>query len=158
MENLPGRSHGLVPSSCVHLCFIANPSYLETLLDLLELYTHHRSSTSVGPDFPPDTFLAIRITLNQEADSKKLPRFTIWKKNRSSTNGSKAVNGSKDKNALPPNPMTPTPAAEAKGKSGGERGRDGTVRFMLNPERAQSEKSTVSEYFKVEIEEYEVDG
>lgn len=77
--------------------------------------------------------------------------------NRTSTNGSKAVNGSKDKNVLPPNPMTPSSAVEVKGKVG-ERGRDGTVRFMLNPERAQAEKSTVSEYYKVEIEEYEVDG
>lgn len=53
--------------------------------------------------------------------------------------------------------MTPSSAVEVKGKAG-ERGRDGTVRFMLNPDRAQTEKSTVAEYFKVEIEEYEVDG
>lgn len=126
------------------------------MLDLLELYTHHRSSTSVGPDFPLDAFLAIRITLNQEADTKKLARFTMWKKNRASANGSKAMNGSKDKDILPHNPMTPSSAVD-KGKVS-ERGRDGTVRFMLNPERAQTEKSMVSEYFKVEIEEYEADG
>jgi CTD kinase subunit beta len=54
------------------------------------------------------------------------------------------------------NPMTPASAIDKKGKVG-ERGRDGTVRFMLNPDRAKDEKSVVSEYFKVEIEEYEAD-
>ena len=29
---------------------------METLLDLLELYTHHRSQTMIGPEFPVDTF------------------------------------------------------------------------------------------------------
>lgn len=39
-----------------------------------------------------------------------------------------------------------------------ERGRDGTVRFMLNPEREQGEKAIVAEYFKPEeVEEVEVD-
>ena len=33
--------------------------------------------------------------------------------------------------------------------------RDGTVRFMLDPERARNEKAAVAEFFKVEEEEYE---
>src|SRR5882757_9977047 len=40
---------------------------METLLDLLELYTHHRTSTVVGPELPVDTFLEVRIPLNLEA-------------------------------------------------------------------------------------------
>ena len=132
-----------------------------TMLDLLELYTHHRSLTSIGPDFPLDLFLTIRIPLNQEADSKRLPRFTYWKRSKSGSNGIRTSNGSKDskdtsKDTPPPNPMTPTAAHAVKGKMG-ERGRDGTVRFILNPEQAREERATVAEYFKVEMEEYEVD-
>jgi CTD kinase subunit beta len=38
-----------------------------------------------------------------------------------------------------------------------ERGREGTVRFMLNPEREQGEKAIVAEYFKPEeVEEVEM--
>jgi CTD kinase subunit beta len=131
------------------------------MLDLLELYTHHRGSTSVGPDSPLDLFLTIRIPLNQEADSQRLPRFTYWKRSRSGSNGIRTSNGSKDSKDTPkdtnlPNPMTPTAAHAVKGKMG-ERGRDGTVRFILHPEQAREERTTVAEYFKVEMEEYEVD-
>ena len=35
--------------------------------------------------------------------------------------------------------------------------KEGTVRFMLNPQRAKDEKDTVAEYFKFEEEEYEVE-
>ncbi|PGH15513.1 hypothetical protein AJ80_05530 [Polytolypa hystricis UAMH7299] len=156
---------------------------METILDLLELYTHHRSLTTVGPDFSLDLFLNIRIPLNQESDTKRLPRFNYWEKAKpqpsaphANANGVKA-NGKnrrdrhnkKDKNrdkekendaakesGPPVNPMTPAPAYEIKGKPV-ERGRDGTVRFMLYPEQAKAERSTVAEYFAVEMEEYEVD-
>lgn len=35
--------------------------------------------------------------------------------------------------------------------------KEGTVRFMLNPQRARDEKNAVAEFFKVEEEEYEVE-
>lgn len=38
-----------------------------------------------------------------------------------------------------------------------ERGRDAAVRFMIDPEIADKEKRQVEEYFRVEMEEYEVD-
>ncbi|KAL4796133.1 Fructosamine kinase-domain-containing protein [Aspergillus venezuelensis] len=51
---------------------------METLLDLLELYTHNRNLTTVGPHFPADRFLTVRIPLNKEAEDRKLPRYTHW--------------------------------------------------------------------------------
>ena len=33
--------------------------------------------------------------------------------------------------------------------------KDGTIRFMLDPQRAKDEKHTVSEFFNLEEEEYE---
>ncbi|KAJ9364422.1 hypothetical protein DTO280E4_1668 [Paecilomyces variotii] len=125
---------------------------METLLDLLELYTHHRGSTSVGPSFPVDKFLTIRIPLNQEVDAKKLPRYTNWRNGE--TNGSRDGKDPAAKNVPTQNPLTPISATGERPKPGG---RDGTVRFMLDPERAQDEKAIVSEYFKNEMEEYEIE-
>ena len=50
--------------------------------------------------------------------------------------------------------MSPRAVAGSKGRAGVK---DGTVRFMLDPERARDEKSVVSEYFHVEEEEYVVE-
>ena len=128
------------------------------MLDLLELYTHSRTATSVGADFPTDEFLTIRIPLNQEADQKKLPRFAHWKKGRPSDGpGARPANGSKDhKEVAPANPIAPVSVTGERRKKG-EHSHDTTIRFMLNPEQANAEKAVVSEYFKVEMEEYEVD-
>ncbi|EER28813.1 RNA polymerase II C-terminal domain kinase beta subunit [Coccidioides posadasii str. Silveira] len=144
---------------------------METILDLLELYTHHRNSTSIGPDFSLDTLLNIRIPLNQEADFKKLPRYAYFNRRKPEPNGVRAPNGSKrdrdnknNKNAASPatkdaprvNPLAPT-AAHDPARRSTERGRDATIRFMLNPEQARAERATVEQYFKVEMEQYEVE-
>lgn len=129
------------------------------MLDLLELYTHFRNNTTVGPDFPVDVFLEVRIPLNQEMDAKQLPRFTEWKDHKAITNGaSKASNGTRPSPKDSPHNASPPRPSVANGSRGriGERGRDGTVRFMLNPEREQDEKAIVAEYFKP-AEEEEVD-
>ncbi|KAK2879562.1 hypothetical protein FQN49_000755 [Arthroderma sp. PD_2] len=149
---------------------------METILDLLELYTHNRASTSVGPDFSLDLFLNIRIPLNEEADSNKIPRFAFWKKRKAESNGvqSNGTSSKKVKNhhrhhkdtndtsthaehpAPLVNPMMPTAAHDSVAKAN-ERSRDTAIRFMLNPEQAQLERATVAEYFKVEMEQYEVE-
>lgn len=133
------------------------------MLDLLELYTHYRTNTTVGPDFPVDIFLEVRIPLNQEMEAKHLPRFTEWKDRKAITNGTapKASNGTKispKESSHITSPSTPGVVLnETRGRIG-ERGRDGTVRFMLNSEREQEEKAIVAEYFKpVEEEEVEVE-
>jgi CTD kinase subunit beta len=53
-------------------------------------------------------------------------------------------------------PLVPV-AANGERPRPGEKGRDGAVRFMIDPERADAEKALVAEYFKVEMEEYEVE-
>lgn len=164
---------GMLPHEVLHNI---SDHQTETLLDLLELYTHYRNNTTVGPDFPVEVFLEVRIPLNQEMDAKHLPRFTEWKdrhKKPSITNGaaakassSSSTNGTttkpSPKESLHPVVSPSTPAIVANGASTrgriGERGRDGTVRFMLNPEREQEERATVAEYFKpVEVIEEEVE-
>jgi CTD kinase subunit beta len=126
---------------------------METLLDLLELYTHNRSSTTVGPHFPADRFLTARIPLNKEAEAQHLPRFTHADDDRPSTNGARLPSVAPGPRL---HPLVPV-AANGERPRPGEKGRDGAVRFMIDPERADAEKALVAEYFKVEMEEYEVE-
>ncbi|ORY11036.1 cyclin-like protein [Clohesyomyces aquaticus] len=94
---------------------------METLLDLLDLYTHHRPLTAIGPLYSLETFISIRITLNQESTSSTLPRYTEVSGSPSSppahTNGSaKARNGVGPTSPLTPmTPVTVSPAAPGSG-------------------------------------------
>ena len=119
----------------------------------------------MGQSHALETFIAIRITLNQEASANNYPRYTKGPTTRiiGHMNGAKATNGtiaSKMKDVTPTTSprdelmkdiTSPTTSASKPGL------KEGTVRFMLNPQRAKDEKETVAEYFKVEEEEYEVE-
>ena len=143
-----------------------NPDPAETLLDLLDLYTHHRASTLVGQDYSLETFINIRITLNQEASAQKYPRYTETATKKHLSNGAKPTNGVSKTKKIQPNPrdesvidpslhsLVPSTATgmTPQSKPGV---REGTIRFMLDPERARNEKVAVAEFFKVEEEEYE---
>ncbi|KAI9765343.1 MAG: RNA polymerase II C-terminal domain kinase beta subunit [Geoglossum simile] len=134
---------------------------METLLDLLDLYTHHRATTIVGQNYSLDTFIAIRITLNQEASAGNYPRYTEWvEEKKLHSNGTKASPATPDRDSASENreggnrrrrspPVRSASATETRGRPG-ERGRDGTVRFMLDPERAKRENVAVADYFKPE--------
>ena len=138
------------------------------MLDLLDLYTHHRGSTIVGQEHPIETFISIRIILNQEATAQNYPRFTEGPTTKPETNGVKITNGASEKKDVKspaedpiksmrsPQEIVPTngTGTPTQGKPGL---RDGTVRFMLDPERARDEKHAVAEFFKIEMEEYEVE-
>lgn len=171
----------------------------ETLLDLLELYTHYQKQTVLGSEFPIDAFLEVRIPLNDELNSLKLPRFTEYmdisrKPNINGVNGTlSALSSGNNPNNIPigshrgsgntspssrrnnltpptgtgvntPNSMSarsgPTrengmlpnmtgssldPATGLRQKTG-DRGKEGTVRFVLNPDRERLERGVVAEY------------
>ena len=134
---------------------------------MLELYTHNRTSTLIGRDFPEDRFLQIRISLNQEAKEKNLPRYlTCWDVlgipkpddvcDKQPINPSDARGKQPDNVPLPLHPLTPVAAnGDRRGES--DSGRDAPLRFILDPALAAEEKKQVSEYFKEETEEYEVE-
>lgn len=82
---------------------------------------------------------------------------------KSTSNGTKNPKDSKDlrsprddsKDARSPPLLAPaTPSGSTPRKAGVK---EGTVRFMLDPERARDEQNAVSQFFKVEEEEYEVE-
>ena len=144
---------------------------IETLLDLVDLYTHHRSSTIVGQFHALEEFISIRIALNQEASTEKLARFAQSHREKALTNGA-TTNGFKAKKdpkgltsprstASPKDVKSPQPigltsvtGTPVQGKPGLK---EGTVRFMLDPERARDEKHTVADFFKMDEEEYEIE-
>ncbi|KAL1997099.1 hypothetical protein VTN49DRAFT_7964 [Thermomyces lanuginosus] len=141
---------------------IERAEVMETLLDLLDLYIHHRNNTVCGPQFPLEAFLAIRIPLNQEAEARNLPRYTGKPPHPAAANGvNPPHNASNNPNsaapATPVNPLTPASAIGERPAPNDNRGRDGTVRFMLDAAQAEAEKKIVSAYFKDEVEEYIVE-
>lgn len=113
-------------------------------------------------------FLETRITLNKEAENAAYDRYTEWVPPKKTAlngagNGSKAspvspASDLKSSNAVSPHSppaMGPTAANGAKSRVG-ERGKDGTVRFMLQAQRARDEKEVVGAYFaEDEYEEVE---
>lgn len=144
---------------------------METMLDLLDLYTHFLKASIVGPSYNIEKFINIKIKLNQELEeNNSLNRFTEFIEAQKS-------NGTKHSVKTPKTPITPaspsdtrlngkdvaSPATLSPRSSGssrranGVRGQDGTVRFMLDAEQAKQEKATVAEYFKMEYEDYEVE-
>ncbi|KAF2101700.1 cyclin-like protein [Rhizodiscina lignyota] len=159
---------------------VTRAEIMETLLDLLDLYTHNKQYTIIGNEFPLDKFIAVRIALNQEVTAKNLPRYTNWRSapvsdadSSSPTTTKKPANGVKtpaSRNGLTPrSPTRDTPATQPSPTAGispsavyatrqiGARGQEGTVRFMLDAVRAIKEKELVERYFRVEEEEYEVE-
>lgn len=143
---------------------------LETVLDLLDLYTHFQKSTKIGQEHPIETFIKLRISLNQEMVDSGLSRYTEYP-------GEGMKNGFKSNIKTPNTPITPaspadtrlnnkdvyspatlSPRSAGSGRLGmGARGQDGTVRFMQDTSKAKEEMAVVDEYFKEEYEEYEVE-
>ncbi|GAB7349039.1 hypothetical protein MBLNU459_g8008t1 [Dothideomycetes sp. NU459] len=142
---------------------------METLLDLLDLYTHYEKYTIVGPQYAMNGFLETRITLNKEAETAGFERYNHWvhpKKtapNGAGSNGAKLSPASPASDPRSSNVVSPhsPPAMGSAAANGtrirvGERGRDGTVRFMLQEARARDEKAIVAAFFaKDEYEEVE---
>jgi CTD kinase subunit beta len=137
---------------------------METLLDLLDLYTHHRTSTSVGPIYTLEAFINIRIGLNQEASAANIPRYALYASD-AAPDATTATNGAKPRNGIDPtSPITPaTPVTSSPGNAQaptsaiGIRGQNGTVRFMLDAARARHEHEEVDKFHRIEEEEYEVE-
>lgn len=133
----------------------------ETLLDLLDLYTHHRASTAVGLLYSLDFFINVRITLNQEASAANIPRYAVYASEATAgpqSNGTKTRNGFDPTSPLTPaTPGTISPGTQAPTSAIGIRGQNGTVRFMLDAARARDERAEVDKYHKIEEEEYEVE-
>lgn len=139
---------------------------LETIMDLLDLYTHFQKSTIVGADYNMDTFIQLQIKVKQEMEGAAgLSRYTEYHEQSRPINGrlglmtpKTPITPASPADAINGNMISPTsPRSGGSGRRGPGQAQDGTVRFMLDNEEAKREKSTVAEYFKVEYEEYEIE-
>ncbi|KAJ5899797.1 cyclin [Penicillium taxi] len=134
---------GIVWGNIYHDCQTNRQNILETIFDLLELYTHHRPLTDVGNQFPPERFLTVRIPLNAEAVAGNIPRHA-W-----------SIRKPKDLVKPMEHPLTAVAANGDRYKQDG--GPNAAVRYMLDFYSAQTEQETVSNYFK-DLEEYWSEG
>ncbi len=143
------------------------PEILETILDLVDLYTHFPKLSIVGTSYTIEKFIQIRIQINQELEISHLYRYTEYLEYPK-------TNGFKPNVVTPKTPITPASPTDGRvnGKdamspdtlsprssNSGRRARtqDGTIRFMLDAQQAKNDKETSAEYFKIEYEEYEVE-
>ncbi|EME85678.1 uncharacterized protein MYCFIDRAFT_110460, partial [Pseudocercospora fijiensis CIRAD86] len=135
---------------------------METLLDALDLYTHHTQSTILGPKIKLDDMLRIRLELNKECSDSSLPRYTVVQSPPSpdNTNGNgstlRVANGHPTP-ISPPQPGTHAPPQQVNNyiESQTAPQTNGTLRFMLDPQRATDERVEVKRHFTEEWEEYE---
>ena len=118
-----------------------------------------------------DSFISVRLGLNQEASRKSLPRYTNPDEDEferdeenSSKRGSDSLRPRIGSNkSTPKTPKTPQTPDEANGDARGGPGRsragmkEGTLRYMLNVGRAETEQKIVDTFFVDEMEEYEVE-
>lgn len=131
---------------------------METLLDCLDMYTHHTTSTILGTKYSLDDFLRIRLALNKECAESNLPRYTTRREPSSdlpaanaNANTLRVANGH-------PTPVSPAdvPGQQVAANVGTQTGPDaGTQRFMLNAQLALEEKAETQKFFVEEVEEYE---
>jgi CTD kinase subunit beta len=139
------------------------------MLDLLDLYTHHRGSTIEGSNFPIDKYISVRIHLNQEANTNDWPRFLGCSENFNKTwstapspNDPDVVNGRSDKTS-PTSPAANAATSRVKGEvvtpstPTRQPPREMTMRFTLDRERAAEEKTIVESYMEDSEEEYEME-
>lgn len=117
---------------------------METMLDLLDLYVQHYKSTKIGALFDLNKFMDIKIQLNHDLEKEFEPRYLFYCQKCDS------------EAPQPPTPVSANPATDTSVRRT-LRGKDGTVRFMYDPEAARAEKDTIATYFKEEFEEHEIE-
>ena len=134
---------------------------METLLDALDLYTHHTPSTILGTQYPLDVFLRIRLMYNKECSESNLSRYSSAQPPPSPENALSGGSTLRVSNGHP-TPVSPPQSGPQPAQifslanfmpvipEGG-----GTLRFMLDPQRAIDERAEVNRYFVEEWEEYE---
>lgn len=125
---------------------------LETMLDLLDLYTHFPKSTKNGPRYELQKIMDVKIEINKLLEKQKYSRFETWCE--------------KCKQDMPDvaHPITPGSATSpATSLSGGGPGKkitrtaEGSIRFVFDADEARREQKLVAAYFNEAVEKYEIE-
>lgn len=126
---------------------------LETVLDLLDLYTQFPKSTKVGARFPLQKLMDVKIDINNLVALEKHQRYHGWCDRcapdvvdaRSATPGSATSPAT--------NPSLPGSGSVKRKRAASE----GTQRFVFDADEARREKDLVARHFNDEYEEHEVE-
>lgn len=126
---------------------------LETILDLLDLYTQFPKSTKVGLRFDLTKLMDVKIDFNNLLAREKFQRYYGWCDRcgpdlfdtRSATPGSATSPAT--------NPSLPGSVSMKRKRAASE----GTQRFVFDADEARREKELVARYFEDEYEEHEIE-
>ncbi|KAK8091183.1 C-type cyclin [Apiospora phragmitis] len=115
---------------------VSRAHMLEVMSDLLDLYTQSHKHTRLGPKYPLDRFIEIKITINKEIEDRGID-FTSW---------------CQDCEFHAPKP--PFPPASRGGIGNTEAI---TKRFIFDRDAAREEQEITRPYFEDDFEEYETE-
>jgi CTD kinase subunit beta len=109
---------------------------VETMLDLLDLYTQFQKSTKIGGQFPLDKFIDVKIKINNEVEnSRRLSRFQVW--------CDKCETDEKDIHPITPGSATSHATVSSWPPSNSvkrsAKGNEGTMRFVFDADKARLE-------------------
>ncbi|KAL2760235.1 hypothetical protein ACRALDRAFT_2093004 [Sodiomyces alcalophilus JCM 7366] len=144
---------------------------LETLVDLLDLYTHHTKATKLGSKYDLNRFIEIRIDINKDIEAaqeeKTVKSIPFWcdacEVEPPPTGFSLAVTPSFTPSFTPgvtPGSAT-SPATVGSGSNPAvrrsARSAEGTMRFVFDKDQAQKEREAINSYLHEDYEEVEMD-
>ncbi len=126
---------------------------LETMLDLLDLYTQFPKSTKVGVRFALNKVMDVKIDINNLVAKGKHQRYHGWCERC-------APDVLDTRSVTPGSATSPATNPSLPGSSSVKRKRapsEGTQRFVFDADEARKEKDLVTRHFNDEYEEQEVE-
>lgn len=126
---------------------------LETLLDLLDLYTQFPKSTKIGLRFDLNKLMDVKIDINNLVAKEKHQHYHGWCDRCAPDilDTHSATPGSATSPAT--NPSLPGSGSVKRKRAASE----GTQRFVFDADEARKEKEMVARYFNDEYEEQEIE-
>jgi CTD kinase subunit beta len=150
MSTDPGRTQEFQTAASWHT---ERACVVETILDLLDLYTQFPKSTKIGVRFDLKKLMDVKIEMNNLVAREKHSRYHGW--------CDRCAPDLLDTRSVTPGSATsPATNPSAPGSSSVKRKRtasEGTQRFVFDAAEARKEKDLVSRYFNDEYEEHEVE-
>ena len=135
---------------------VTRAALAETVLDLLDLYTHFHKSTRLGTRFDLDRFVEVKIGVNDEVEAT--PGLSRHEFSCAPCADRDVEKSSAVSTSTAPDPVTSLSTTSAFNPvKPGARSSDTTLRFVFSRGEAAEEAAAVGAYFNEEYEEYEVE-
>lgn len=126
---------------------------VETILDLLDLYTQFPKSTKIGARFDLKKLMDVKIDINNMVAKERHQRYHGW----CDRCGPDVLD---TRSVTPGSAISPATNSSLQGSSSAKRKRaasEGTQRFVFDAGEARREREVVARYFNDEYEEHEIE-